>query len=111
MQRDADAVLDMLLAADSIGEFLKGVSFDEFCSNYEKQSAVVYQIAVLGEAAKRLSNEFRTAHNSIPWSRIAGMRDRLIHAYDKIDLKVVWDAVTFELPPVVNYLKRLAPRE
>ena len=111
MRRDEESIIDILLAAERIEEYLSGVDFDLFAMQSEKQSAVLHQLMVLGEAAKRLSSEFRLAHPGIPWSGMAGMRDRLIHAYDEVDLKLVWEAVTEVLPSVVKYLGELSPEQ
>jgi hypothetical protein len=58
-----------------------------YLKDYKTQSAVLYQMVVIGEAVKRLSHEFREHHQEIPWALIAGMRDHLIHGYDVVD----WD--------------------
>lgn len=108
MQRDAESVLDILMAAELIEQFLRGVEYEHFDANHEKQSAVLHQLLVVGEASKRLSIEFRESHPDVPWSRMAGMRDRLIHAYDDVDLLLVWEAVTEVLPPIVQYLREVA---
>jgi len=61
----------------------------------------------MGEAVKRLSMEFRTQHPEIPWRSIAGMRDRLIHAYDRVSVNVVWDTATRSVPDVLRKIKPL----
>ena len=70
--------------------------------------AVVRAIEVVGEAASKLSEEFRAAHPGIPWRAIVGMRNRLIHAYFDIDTQTVWETATQELPPILNQLRELA---
>ena len=70
--------------------------------------AVIRAIEVVGEAASKLSEEFRAAHPSIPWRAIIGMRNRLIHAYFDIDTETVWETTTQELPPILNQLRELA---
>ena len=70
--------------------------------------AVVRAIEVVGEAASKLSEEFRAAHPGIPWRAIVGMRNRLIHAYFDIDTETVWETTTQELPPILNQLRELA---
>ena len=57
------------------------------------QAAVLHELLVLGEAAKRLSAAFREEHPDVPWKAIAGMRDRLLHGYDDVDLDLVWKTV------------------
>jgi len=79
MSKDEAALLDIDVAAQRVLEFVQGYSFERFAADEKTWSAVLYQIGVIGEAVKRLSEPFRAAHPSIPWSRIAGMRNRVIH--------------------------------
>jgi uncharacterized protein with HEPN domain len=69
------------------------------------------QLLVIGEAVKRLSEEFRGQHPQIPWTRIAGMRDKLIHQYDAVDLDEVWKTITKDIVPLISFLEPLVPQE
>ena len=90
MRRDDDAILlDIKHAASLVARFLARKDKAAFLDDELTQSAVLHQILVLGEAAKRLSSEFRAGHPDVPWSDMAGMRDRLIHAYEAVDLDEV----------------------
>ena len=82
---------------------------DAFKSNELVPSAVLHQLTILGEAVKRLSDAFRETHDHIPWTDAARMRDRLIHAYDAIDLDIVWQAAPRETPAVLDQITPLAP--
>ena len=99
-------ILDSMNRIDS---FSKGVSKKEFLANEEKQSAIVRQIEIIGEAVKNLSEHFRKRHPNIPWKYIAGTRDKIIHHYFGIDLDAIWDIVKWDLPKlkrdVINILK------
>ena len=86
MARDEATLLDVARAAKLVLEFNKGVDKAAFLQDFKTQSAVLHQLMVMGEAVKRLSPAFRTGHPEIPWSLIAGMRDKLIHGYDIVDL-------------------------
>jgi len=111
MWQDRATLLDMLRACRLILDFIGDMAQAEFLSDQKTQSAVLHQLLVLGEAAKRLSGEFRSSHQDIPWNKIAGMRDRLIHAYDEVDLDEVWRTVVSDIPGLVAFLGTLAPRE
>lgn len=82
MYRDDATLLDIAQAARLIADFLRGVDREAFFADAEKQSAELYQIAIIGEATKRLSPTFRKQHAHVPWRNIVGMRDRAIHGYD-----------------------------
>ena len=69
--------------------------------------ALVRLLEIIGEAAKALSPTLCAAHPEIPWKKISGMRDRLIHGYADVNLDVVWETVTQDLPPLITALERL----
>ncbi len=107
MSRDLEALVDIFTAIRLILKYVEGVEFDDFVSNTEKQDAVLRRITIIGEATKRLSNEFRSEHSTIPWKEIAGMRDVITHNYDEVDCDEVWAAVQRDLPTLLNYIKPL----
>ena len=76
-------------------------------SDLKTQSAVIRQIEIIGEAVKRLSGELTAAEPDIPWRQIAGTRDRLVHAYFKVDLDAVWAMVEQDLAPLKQAVQRM----
>ncbi len=86
MSRDDVTVTDLLAAASRIGRFVAGMDRDAFLEDEKTRSAVLHELLVIGEAAKRLSEAFRSANPRLPWRQMAGMRDKLIHAYDAVDV-------------------------
>lgn len=111
MQRDAATLMDIVLACRDIGQFIHGLGQDEFTSSALVRTAVLRQLEIIGEATKRLSNDLREAHPGIPWKRMAGLRDRLIHAYDDIDLGKIWEIATIDVPRVCSMLEPLLPKK
>jgi uncharacterized protein with HEPN domain len=111
MLRDSATLLDMLKAARLAVEFREEMNKRAFLNDPKTQSAILHQLLILGEAAKRLSQEFRLQHQKIPWKQIAGMRDKLIHEYDKVDLEEVWKTATSDMPRLIKQLEPLAPRK
>lgn len=107
--RDLASVLDILQAANAIQQSMAGVNRSQLEANPEKLAAILYYIIVIGEASKRISAPFRTQHPNIPWRTMAGMRDRLTHAYDRVDLDLVWDAVNVSIPQLIIQLQPLIP--
>ena len=106
-QRDVASVVDIIEAARLAISFIANADRGAFDENLMMQSAVIRQIEVMGEAAKRLSQEFRDGNDDIPWRRIAGMRDILIHAYDHVDPDEVWNVVITALPELLNKLESI----
>ena len=111
MQRDDAYLLDMLLAARRARRFCEGITWEEFERSDLHQYAVFKAIEILGEAARLVSEEIQRAHPEIPWGPIAGMRNRLIHEYFRIDLPTVWQTVRDEIVPLVAQLEPLVPPE
>lgn len=115
VDRDLAVVLDIVLACRDVESFLAGIEragfLDEEAEDEARMTryAVLHQLLVVGEATKRLSEEFRAAHAQIPWRAMAGLRDRLIHGYDEADLERVWQIATEEVPAVRAQLERLLP--
>jgi len=83
MERDEATLLDIANAAHLVMDFARDMEKDEFIKDIKTRSAVLYQLIVIGEAVKRLSQSMRTQHPEIPRSLIAGMRDHLIHSNKK----------------------------
>jgi uncharacterized protein with HEPN domain len=111
MQRDDAYLLDMLIAARRAQSFCINIPRQEFERSDLHQYAVFKAIEILGEAARLVSKETRAAHREIPWDRITGMRNRLVHEYFRIDLPTVWQTVHDDLPPRIALLEPLVPPE
>jgi uncharacterized protein with HEPN domain len=109
MWRDDAHLLDIVLAARKALTFTDGLTFDRFAGSELHQAAVVRMLEIVGEAAGRLSNEFRDSHPDIPWKQIVGMRNRLIHDYTNVDLPRVWEVVSVYLPELVQRIAPLLP--
>lgn len=107
MSRDDATLLDIRHAARRIVEFGEGLSAADFQADPKTLSAVLYQIAILGEAVKRLSPELRTAHPEIRWKDAAGMRDHVTHGYDKVDLDIVAETVNTTVPALLKQIGSL----
>lgn len=107
MADDRATVLDIVLACRPLQRFVAGVDEKHFHADEEKRWASVSQLLIVGEAATRLSGEFREAHPAVRWTQIAGMRNRLIHGYDKIKWPLVWRTIQHDLPQLLHELEGL----
>lgn len=107
LSRDLSSLADILQAAKLAYSFITGVEKHDFLQDMMRQSAIIRQLEVLGEATKRLSPTFRAQYPTIPWQSMAGMRDILIHAYDHVDLFQVWQTVTVAIPDLITQIEPL----
>ena len=107
MADDAATILDIVLACRRIGQFLADADEAAFHADEEKRWATVSQLMIIGEAVRRLSENFRDQYATIPWRQVAGMRDRLIHQYDKINWDLVWKTATADVPALAAVLAPL----
>ncbi len=106
MTRDyRDYFNDILNSIDLIEDFIKNLSLENFQDDPKTSSAVIRQIEVLGEAVKNIPEEIKGKYPDIPWKRMAGMGDKLIHEYFGVDLEIVWTACKEKLPPLKPLIK------
>jgi uncharacterized protein with HEPN domain len=111
MWRDLAWVLDMLQASRKALDYARGLSEEQFGASSLHQDAILRQLTIVGEAAKRVTVEFRVNHHSIPWRHIAGFRDVVVHDYARVDLQEVWRIVRQDLPTLITLLEPLIPPE
>lgn len=97
-KNDSIYLTHILRSIERIEEYTEGMRKQDFLSSNLVQDWTIRQIEIIGEATKNLSIELRENHSKIPWSDIAGMRDRLIHHYFGVDLKAVWNTVEIDIP-------------
>ena len=95
-----DFVKDIADSINDIEHFIGNMSFDEFLRDRKTINAVIRSLEIIGEAAKKIPSEIRDKNPLIPWKRMTGMRDKLIHEYFGVDLEIVWTVVKEELPPL-----------
>ena len=109
MDRDPASVLDIVIACRKLSNMVAGRTEGELQSNEMLRFAVLYLIAMIGETAYRLSDEFRDAHSDIPWGDIMGIRNRVIHGYDRIKLPIIWVVASQKSTLLIERLEPLLP--
>ena len=99
MKKDDAVYLHHILdAIERIAGYVQGVSAKQFLENALIQDGVVHQLEIAGEASRNLSNEVRQKYSGVPWSQIIGLRNRIIHVYFNVNLRIVWEIVQNDLP-------------
>jgi len=100
-------VEDILESCQKIMNYTKCITFDEFISDSKTLDAVIGNFEIIGEAAKRLPEDFKNRHKEIYWIRIRGFRNRVVHDYFGIDYTIVWQIKEKYLPNLIDTLEKL----
>jgi uncharacterized protein with HEPN domain len=98
---------DILKCIDQIEVYLEDVSEEEFYQNSEKQDSVLRRLEIIGEAAKQVSEDIRNKYEVVPWRRISGLRDILIHQYFGVILSMVWVITQEDLPELKTNVQQI----
>jgi len=108
MKRDDTVYLRHILdAIELFREYTKGMTENEFLGNTMAHDAVVRQIEILGEAARNISEEYKNKHSKLPWGKMIGIRNKIIHEYFNINYAIVWDTVKDDLPYLKKAIKQI----
>lgn len=100
-------VEDIIDSANKILDYTNNLSFEEFTKDGKTVDAVIRNFEIIGEAANRLSEDFKDEHSDIDWHRIRGFRNRIVHDYFGIDYSIVWEIKELFLPNLIATLKSL----
>jgi uncharacterized protein with HEPN domain len=102
---------DLTVACLRVMGYVEGASRSDLDQDSLLVSACCYRIAVMGEAVKRLSPATRSKHPEVQWKDIAGMRDRLIHGYDSVDIDELWKTATEDVPALLEQVRTIQERD
>ena len=91
--------------------YVAGMTRQGFLRETQVQDSVIRRLEIIGEAAGRISPGFRDTHPEIQWSEMRGMRNRMLHGYDDIDMDIVWDTVERDIPHLIQIIELLVPPE
>ena len=86
---------------------MRGLSREAFMADDKTVDAVVRNLEIIGEAARQVPDEFAAAHSAVPWRRIAGLRNRIVHDYFGLDLDIIWEVIQTDLPQLKSQLATL----
>lgn len=101
-------LVHMIECIDAIAGYIADLDRDAFSLDGLAQDAVQRRLGIIGEAAKNLPPDFRSAYPDVPWRRMAGMRDKLIHDYFGVDIALVWEVSTSLLPTLKSRLEEIS---
>jgi uncharacterized protein with HEPN domain len=96
---------DILEAIEDINTITEYLTYEAFSHDTKTIKAVLYNIAILGEAAKHIPEEIKKQYSLVPWREMGDMRNMVIHEYFGVDIDILWETIRQELPPLVPHLK------
>ena len=106
---DAACLWDMLESAQSALDMISSLTLEQYSADRRTRRAVEREIEIIGEAARRVSTEFKAAHADIPWQKIIRQRHKLAHDYADIQDEIIWRVLKIHLPELIVALKGLVP--
>lgn len=102
-----DVILKMISKIEKIQSYINGFDYETFVKDDVIVEACAFNFGQLGELSHKLTDEFQDSIPSIPWKAIYGMRNKIIHDYDGVNLKVIWETITEDLPSLAKQLKSI----
>ena len=103
-----DVVLNKMIAyAEKIMTYCRGETYASFSGNSMLMEACVFNLSQIGELSGRLDAAFVAGHSAVPWHELRGLRNRIVHDYEGVNLMLVWDIIHEDLPDLVQKLKQL----
>ena len=101
MQRELKTYIeDIIISVNKIEKYVTGMTKEDLIKSELVQDAVVRNLEIIGEAVKKIPEDVRSSYKDIPWKKIAGLRDILIHEYFGINMNIVWDIIETKLQPL-----------
>jgi uncharacterized protein with HEPN domain len=107
MDRDRAYLLDILEAAKLIQGYIGDKKKEDFLEDRQCQDAVIRRLEIIGEAARRISENTKKAFPNLPWNEMIGMRNVMIHEYNGVDIILVWDTIQRDIPPLISSLEEI----
>lgn len=108
MKKDPKIFLQHILESISeIEKYSKDVSRKEFSKSTQIQDAVIRRLEIIGEAVKNIPKKVRIKYDFVPWKKVTGSRDMLIHNYFQVDLESVWDTINKDIPKLKQNIKKI----
>ncbi|HYA41817.1 MAG TPA: DUF86 domain-containing protein [Syntrophobacteraceae bacterium] len=102
---------DIVEAIDDIGRLVKSLTYEDFCTNTTIVKAILYDMAVIGEAARRVPSYIRGLYPEIPWREMGDLRNVVIHEYFGVDLQIVWETIQDDLLPLAPLLMKIVTED
>lgn len=97
---------DILESIEKIESYIKGLNYEKFTSKGMTVDAVIRNLEIIGEASRNIPDEMRERNPEIPWKKMVGLRNIATHAYFGVDLEIIWEIITKNLPETKNQIRK-----
>jgi len=91
---------------DSV-KYVEGLDYDAFVGNELVLTFSIFSLSQLGELASKLSNELKQQHIEVPWDNLRGIRNRIVHDYDGVQHRIIWDSLKNDIPTLIKQLRNI----
>ncbi len=105
--RDEERIQQICTHVQKILQYCSNVHYDTFSKNDMLVEACVFNLSQIGEICHGVSDDFTATHPDIPWNEMYGLRNRIVHNYQGVNLRLVWDIISEDLPPLLSMLQKL----
>jgi len=105
--KDKGITLMIISHCDRIELKISNTNEEQFRSDEDLQEIICFNLFQIGELAKKYSDEFITEYNQLPWKYIKGLRDRIVHGYDSIDMEIIWNTANESIKELKNFCKSI----
>lgn len=104
---ESDYIKDIIASIDHLADFIDEMNYEQFTQDRKTVFAVIRALEIIGEAVKNVSTTLQENYPDIPWKSMAGMRDKLIHAYFGVRLELIWNTIHQLLPPLKSQFEMI----
>ncbi|MEI6430138.1 MAG: DUF86 domain-containing protein [Pseudanabaena sp. ELA607] len=98
---------DILEQAEEILAFADGLDYEAFCADAKTVKAILYDLAVIGEAARSLLPDIQDVYPELPWDEMRAMQNLIVHEYFRVNLRIAWTTIAEDLPPLIEQVQEL----
>ena len=102
---------DILEAIHNLQAYIQDMTFEEFAADTRSVRAAAYDISIIGEAAARIPDDVKTRYPHVPWDKMQAIRNVVVHQYFRLDVGILWQTITQNLPPLVPMLREILKQE